>query len=151
MMAVMQFFTAIIILQLFYSFSFTMIAYALAPFNLNNMQLTYQPFQSQIISTNDLASKVQTAASNQLNIPLYDLGALVYFSGNIVIDLIINFFTALPGIFNLIVDAFCMVFNIPAYYAITIKITIFTILTITYFIMLIQFVLGIRSRGAMVQ
>ena len=150
-MAISRFFTFLIVLQLFYSFGITLLTYGLSGFNIQTMTLTMQPFQNQTVSQEDIASQIQSSTQSQINIPLVDLGSLVFYSGNIFLDLLINFFTALPGMFNLLVDAFCLLFNTPVFYATSIKLFIYVFLSVIYFISLIGFILSLRSRGATIQ
>jgi hypothetical protein len=138
-------------LQIFYSFGMTLLAYTLVPFNTPTMALTLQPFQQQSVNQTSIANQIQASTNSQINIPLVDLGSLVFYSGNIFLDLMINFFAALPGMFNLLIDGFCLLFQVPAFFAVTIKLTIYVVLTVTYFIALMSFLLTVRSRGAMVQ
>jgi hypothetical protein len=113
--------------------------------------LALQPFQNATSSQTDITSKVQSSFSSSRKIPVIELAFLVFYTGNIVIDMIANFITALPGMFNLLVTALCMLFNVPAFYAVAIKLIIFSMLTVLYVLMLIQFLLSIVSRGASIQ
>jgi len=149
-MALIKLFTFLVILQLFYSFGVTTLTYALAPFGLTTLAVTIQPFQNQTEDTSAIASRIQSTTQSTINVPLVDLAFLVVYTGNIFIDLVLNFFTALPGMFNLLVDGLCLLFNVDAYYAVTIKLFIFVFLTITYFISIIAFILSLRSRGSIV-
>lgn len=147
----LKYFYAIITIQLVYSFCVTILVWGLSGYNLQTMTLAMQPFQNQTINPSALSSQIQSATQSQLHIPLIDLGSLVFYSGNLIFDLIVNFFTALPGMFNLLVDALCLLFNVPVFLANTLKVAIFTMLSISYFIALISFILSIRSRGATIQ
>lgn len=149
-MALIKLFTFLIILQLFYSFGITILTYALMPFGLQTLTVTLQPFQNQTEDQSSIATRIQSSTQNQINIPLVDLAFLVVYTGNIFIDLVLNFFTALPGMFNLLVDGLCLLFNVNAYYTVSIKLFIFAFLTITYFISIMAFLLSLRSRGSVV-
>ena len=148
-MALMRFFQFLLIMQLFYSFGMTLLVYSLSPYTVNALAL--QPFQNVSASQADITSKVQSSFSSSRKMPIVELAFLVFYTGNIVIDLIANFITALPGMFNLLITALCMLFNVPAFYAVAIKLIIFSMLTVMYVLMLIQFLLTIVSRGASIQ
>lgn len=149
-MALIKWFTFLVILQLFYSFGVTTLTYALAPFGIQTMTVTLQPFQNETVEGTEIASRIESATQSKINVPLVDLAFLVVYTGNIFIDLVMNFLTALPGMFNLLVDGLCLLFNVDAYYAVSIKLFIFILLTVTYFISIIVFLLNLRSRGSIV-
>jgi hypothetical protein len=127
----------------------TLLVYSLSPYTVNRLAL--QPFQNVSSSQTDITSKVQSSFSSSRKMPIVELAFLVFYTGNIVIDLIANFITALPGMFNLLIMALCMLFNVPSFYAVSIKLIIFSMLTVLYVLMLIQFLLSIVSRGASIQ
>ena len=141
-------FMTIMIAQLFYSFGVTIITYAIQPFNVDTSLLS--EYQNSTMSMSNVTSKIEEVTKSQLNIPLIDLGALVFYSGNIVVDLMLNFFFALPSIMSLIVGAFTTFFNLDAYLASMLKLFIYTVVTLIYFWYLIAFILSIRSRGTIV-
>lgn len=151
MASAVTYFKAIITVQILYTFIFTVLAHALVPFGIPTFAQQLQPYQNQTINQQDLASKIQSSTTNQLNIPLVDLGSLVFYSGNILLDLMINFVTAIPGLFNLILDGLFIMVPIGAFYELTIKTTVYVFLTITYLITLIIFIMSVRSRGATIQ
>ena len=51
-------------------------------------------------------NQVKSAEENQYRIPVLDLGALIFYSGNFIADLVINFVFAVPGMINLLVGNF---------------------------------------------
>jgi hypothetical protein len=151
MAQVFKFLVTLLMVQLFFSFSITLIAYSLAPFNIPTLSLVFQNFEAQTQNQTALANQINSANTSTLHLPLIDLGALVFFTGNIIVDLLINFITAIPGLVNLLVDALTMLVPLPANLAVQIKLTVYVVATITYLIMLMEFVMTVRSRGATIQ
>lgn len=140
---VYRFFVAIIVIQLFYSFGVTILSHTLSDFPVNNEALT--PYTDEQIDITDISGRIESTTQNQLNIPLIDLGALVFYSGNIIVDLMLNFFLAVPSLFTLVVSGFSLFFNVDAFLMTQIKIFLFAVVTIIYFLNMVAFVLNIRS------
>lgn len=151
MASAITYFKAVLTVQLLYTFIFTILANVLVPFGIPTLNQQLAPYQNQTVNQQGLAAQIQQSTTNQLNIPLVDLGSLVFYSGNILLDLMINFVTAIPGLFNLILDGLFIVVPIGAFFEVTIKTTVYVFLTITYLISLVLFIIGMRSRGAMIQ
>lgn len=150
-MGAIRYFKFLIMLQLFYSLGVTFLVYSLQPFGITTLSIQSQPFINKTADSASLQNQIQNAMKSQMNIPLIDLGALVFYSGNILVDMFVNFFTMLPGMFNLVIDGFSYFFaGVEVYYIVAIKVLTFAFLTIMYFIMLIQFLLSVRARGATV-
>jgi len=147
-MSVYTYFKYIITAQLFYSFAITVLSHALTPFSVNSLYLL--PYQNVTTDITNVSAQIEAATQSQLDIPLIDLGALVFYSGNIVVDLLLNFFFALPSLFTLLVNGFTMLFNVDAYLAAQFKLFMFGIISVLYFLNLLAFILNIRSRGTIV-
>jgi len=150
-MGAISYFKAILTLQILYAFCITIIVHALVPFGTPTLSDQLIPYQNRAINQTALAGQMQASTTSQINIPLVDLGSLVFYSGNIILDLMINFLGALPGLFNLVLDGLFMLFPIDVFYQVTIKTTVYVFLTVTYLLMLITFIMSIRSRGATIQ
>lgn len=146
-MSALKYFTLIIEIQLFYALAITMMAYSLPADAVSYINV----FQQDVsVDITNVSSQFEESMQKQMNIPVIDLGALVFYSGNIVIDLMLNFFTAIPGMFNILLTVFFTFINVDAYLATQIKLFTTTLITILYIVMLIQFILNVRARGTIV-
>lgn len=82
-----------------------------------------------------------------MNVPLVDLGTLVFFSGNVVVDLMLNTILAIPEMITILVNGILSLLPISSYVAVQIKVFIFAAISIMYVIMLLAFIADVRSRG----
>ena len=85
----MDVFKGIIIIQLFYAVAISLIAHAM-PAGALDYVTGFSDAGTQI-DVEGVASDVQSSLESQTDIPVIELGALVFYSGNILIDLLINF------------------------------------------------------------
>lgn len=143
-----RYFIYILMIQAFYGFGITALGYGLAPF-YDNMYVMGQ-FENKTMNINDISDKIDTTVSNQINIPLYDLGALVFYSGNILLDLMINFIFAVPSMFTILISAFSIPFMLDAYLMSQVKLFIYTLMSILYLMSLLVFILNIRSQKGVI-
>lgn len=142
---VMDVFKGIIIMQLFYAVAVTLIAVALPASSLN--YVTGFSDAGTSINVEGVASEVQGSLTQQTDIPVIELGALVFYSGNILIDLLVNFVTALPQMIMLLVNGIMMLFGNGLNNLVMVYIELFAsvIINVMYFIGLMQLLTGIRS------
>jgi len=135
-------FKILIVIQLLYAFTITSIAYTLPSDAKQYLQVFPQADLSQY---SQVYEKTEESIHKQLNIPVIDLGALVFYTGNIVIDLLLNFITALPQMVTAVISVVFMHFNIDSYILAQLKLLITSLLTIIYLIMLIEFLVSMRT------
>lgn len=143
MSRVYSLFTLLIIIQIFYSFSATLLTYSLKNLGIN-VQNVY------IVNTTtytDVGEKLQAGLQLQTNIPLVDMGALIFYSGNLLIDLMVNFFTAIPSMITALVNFYFTLFPVSAEIAMNVKLFVFSFVTILYVLMLINFLISLRTRA----
>jgi len=142
---IMNIFISIIVVQLFFGSSVTLIAYAIPDNALNwvgNIQEgdTFNPTQT--------AEMMQNAVERQTNIPLVDIGALVFYTGNIILDLVLNFAFAIPTMITMLINLISMLFGGLDTFFITVIQSFFSVLMLSfYFIYILEFVASIRSGG----
>ena len=133
----------VLLIQMFFAVAVTIFAHAL-PADAKTFINEY----SSIASTSNLEStisKVKTSLESQTNIPIIEMGALVYYSGNMVVDLLLNFLLAIPEMITLLINGVCTLINIDAYYIVQMQLFIGGVLTVGYMLGMIQFVTSIRS------
>jgi len=143
MPTVMSLFKIMIVVNLFFAVAITLVAYAI-PASARNY---VEPFSemSDKISLNDTTTKVQSSIQRQTNIPVIELGALVFYSGNIIIDLLLNFAFALPEMVGLVISGLGLLINLDTFIVASVQLFISALMIVLYFIGLIQLLTGIRS------
>jgi hypothetical protein len=144
----MTLFKYIIIVQLFFSFGITILSYAMPADSLNHVT-AFSDVTSDI-SIKTISGQVQDSVEDSLDIPVIELGALVFYSGNIIIDLLLNFFFAIPEMIGLLVNGFMLLFNVDSYIFAVLEIFFGALVTILYFIGVLQLLMNIRGRGSLI-
>lgn len=89
----------------------------------------------------------QSSLQSQKNFGIVDLAALALYSGNIVIDLAANFFFAIPQMFSLLFFGIFSLLRVNDYIQVEFLIWIKGLLAIVATMILIQFLLGVRSQS----
>ncbi len=140
----MDFLKIIILLQMLFSFTITMIVYALPDDMLKGFmqQETRMPHAK---SPSQIAQSFEKTTSSMKEAPLINIGALMFFTGIYLIDLFLNFIFAIPEMLTIPWNLFCYVFHIDPFYQSTISMVIFTISVVIYLIMIISLIVQIRS------
>jgi len=136
-------FFAIILVQLIYSFGITILVHSLSGMNLNLNSMVSLPDSSNIVNT---TQKFEEQLQRTRNIPIVDIGALVFYSGNAFVDLIGNFITAIPQMIMFLLNIFIQFFPIEPTLAFYLKLFLEASLTIIYIWLLITFILSLFSR-----
>ena len=146
--ALMTFFQAIILVQLFYSFSVTTLSYALGVDGETFPELSLLNLDEGTTDLATISGDIQSSLELQTDIPLVELGTLVFYSGNIIIDLLLNFLFAIP---QMITTAFLILayfVNVDAYIWSQIKLVLFVLVSVSYLISIISLLTSMRSGGA---
>jgi len=142
-MSVFDYFQRALWVQLFYAFAVTILVYSLAGI------VSLQPFElftsNAGPSIDQIGEDIEGSFENQFNIPVVDLGSLVFFSGNILADLILNFITAIPNMVNILLTGFFLFIPVDAYLQTQIKVFIVVALTVAYMLGVLGFLASIRS------
>ena len=139
----MGYFKVVILVMLFYSFGITLFTYALP-----SDSLSFVTGFSDVSSSFDLetvGNEVQSSLESQTNIPVIELGALVFYSSNILLDLLLNFAFAIPQMFGMLINGLMLLFNVDSYLFAVVQLFASVVMVVLYFIGLMQLVTGIRS------
>lgn len=136
-------FKTVIVVMLFYSFCITIVSYA-TPADALSYVTSFSDVSDQV-NMKDVSDQVQESLESQINIPVIELGALVFYSGNIIIDLFMNFLFAIPEMIGLLISAVLLIFNVDSYVWATIQIFTSAVMVVLYVIGLIQILTGIRA------
>lgn len=139
-------FMAMIIIQLFYSFGITAMTYATPDEALNYVTSFSELGQDLDLETT--GQLIESSLESQTNIPVIELGALVFYSGNILLDLMLNFIFAIPQMIGLILNAVQGLLNIDGPMWAIVQIFFSVAFTAFYAVSLIQMLLGLRSGNA---
>jgi hypothetical protein len=146
-MDMLKLFVTMIIVQGFYAFAVTLIAYSVPPDVLGYTSTVSQPASDFNIPM--MNSKVSSNLNLQKNIPLIDLGSLLFYSGNFIMDMLLNFITAIPQMISLLIMLiFGNLINLDPYILTQINVFSGGIITLIYMIGIIQTLMSIRSRGS---
>lgn len=136
-------FKTIIGIMLFYSVAITLISYAI-PADAHHYVTIYSDL-AQSIDLNGTSNLVQQSITRQTNLPVIELGAMVFYSGNIVIDLLLNFAFAIPQMVGLFINGLFTLFNIDSYIFAIVQLFASVAVIVWYFISLIQLLTNVRS------
>jgi hypothetical protein len=141
-------FMVILIIQLFYAVSINIIAYSLP--SVTNEYIDQANSISGQVDIQDVTNRMENSFGNQLNIPVIELGALVFYSGNFLVDLLLNFLTALPQLISLVLYIIFNIVGADAQIIYFIQLFLTGIVTIYYFMSLITLLTNIRGRGSII-
>ena len=148
MSSIIDYFKMILTVQLFYAFAITVLVHNIPAADLDNVVMFERP--TETIDLESVGSELEEKVSQELNLPLIDLGALVFYSGNIIVDMLVNFITAVPQMFTLLIEGFLLFFNVESFIAVQIKLFFWVLIMILYVLSLLMFIMSIRSRGAII-
>lgn len=144
-----QYFKTILMVHLFFSFAITTIVYVLPDPTYIQIASPYTNLATKTES-NDVASKIQGSFDEQFNLPIVNAAALVFYSGNIVLDLFLNFIFAIPEMISLLINGLLYFINIDAVLKQKVLLFATAFVAIMYILSLIAWVLNIRSSNQVV-
>lgn len=146
----LKFIVAIVIIQLFYGAGMTMLSYSLPASQVTLLNTYSEPADN--LDVEEISETIEENIQSQINIPLVDIGSLLFYSGNVIIDMIINFFTAVPSMVTILFSTYFMFFPIDAYIATQIKVVVWVLITIIYMVAFLSFIMSLRSgTGGMIR
>ena len=141
-----DFLKIVLTVQLFWSFGITILVSTIPSAQLPYISLFTDAANSDTLST--LGTEIQGNLQSQLDLPIVDFGSLVFYSGNLVIDLALNFFFAIPELFTLLMSGVFIFAPIDITLQFWVKTFAFTLIAALYFLGLINFLTTMRSGGA---
>lgn len=147
-----SYFKAVLLVSFIYGFGITLLAYAL-PTDAQAFGETYEAGISNAgLGYETIAQDVEGSFNQQLNIPVIELGSLVYYSGNVLADLVVNFVTALPQIITLLLNGVVTVFgnNIEIGLLAILQGFISAVVLAFYVLAIVSLLLTVRSSGGVV-
>ncbi len=141
-----DFFTRAIEVMAIYSIMITLLIHAL-PAEDRDFVLELQASPA-FIELGDMSNEFQTGIQQQKSFGVVEFGALALFSGNILIDLILNFFTALPSMATIIMNGVLMFMNLSDPIRNAVMFFTYAIVGIIYLISIILLLINIRSASS---
>lgn len=143
---VIDYFKVMVIVQLFYAVSIGILTYGMglgAPLALDNAN-TFTGITNQI-DIQTVSDEIEGNLQSQSDMPVVELGALVFYSGNLLIDLLLNFTFAIPMMIATLINGIITIFSIDTFIVSQIEILLSVLMLVMYFIGIIQLVAGLRS------
>lgn len=142
-MAKLDFFIYVLMVQLFWSFAVTSLIYVVpGEYAVAVTLFTSDPTASTLTT---ISPSVQTNIENQLQLQLIDIATLIYYSGNLIIDLILNFLGAVPQMFALLIQAFSIFVPVDSELLGVFKFYIIVLVQILYIIGFVTTITSLRS------
>lgn len=142
-MEAMDWLVIIIVAQLFYSSAITGMVYSTPADDLDYVT-SFRDLADQINPTM-VSQRIQQNVQSQTNVPIVEVGALVFYTGNLVIDLLLNFAFATPQMIVLLINGITRLVAIDPYMTGIIQAFITAIVGILYFVGMIRLFMNIRS------
>lgn len=144
----MTFFKIMIFVQLFFSFAIVVYTHNLPTDALNHFD-SFSTLAGEV-TVEQTAQQISSAVNRQTDIPILDVGALVFYSGNILLDFFVNFIFAIPTMLALMVNAVGQLVGIPDYFAVYFQMFATVLFGIMYIFTLLQFIQRVRSGSTVV-
>lgn len=140
-------FTTIIVVQLFFSLAITLISHTLPDDSLQYVDVFVSTANTMDIQ--DIGEEIQGSLDKQTNIPIIELGALVFYSGNILIDLLLNFLFAIPQMFELLLTGILyFAGGLNNFVIVSLQIFIKVLISALYLFGIIKLITNIRTGRA---
>lgn len=134
---------ALIIMMAFWSFCITLFAYYIPD--------AAKPFVSVYLDSgtdiNGVGENINATLQDQINLPILDVGALVYYSSNFIVDLLINFIFALPQMITLLFNTLLVFAPMSLYLDSQIRLFIQSLFSVLYVLGLLAFLSNYRAEG----
>lgn len=137
----------LLVVNLFWAMAVTILSYAfINPANSGVLG----GIVTSSISAEEMSQKLQGTLTAQTSIPVIDLGALIFYSGVILVDFVANFITAVPSMVTGLVVIFQYIFGIDAVVAYWMKMFLYVFVMVYWVMYLLQMVISMRSGARVV-
>lgn len=140
-------FKMIISVQVFYAICITILAYTLPPADIG---YTSDFSNSDYMSLKNMSDQMTNNLNQQSNVPVVELGALVFYSSNFIVDLVLNFLYAVPQMIGMLIHGITIIFSVDTNLWAYIQGGASVAITIFYIIGIIQIMTTIRARGTLI-
>ena len=133
----------VLIVQGFFSMGVTSISHVLPADTVD--YVSFLTSSNANININGTTSFVQSKVTQQIKSPIIEIGALVFYSGNVIADLILNFIFAVPEMITLIFYLLVNIFQLDSFMMNQIQIFLGSITFIIYLLGIIRMLANLRS------
>lgn len=144
-MNAMNMLKAIILIQLFFSAGITILSYAIPDAAQNTVTMFSG---SGTLDIESVGADVEDSLQKQTEVPVIELGALVFYSGNILLDFLLNFVFAIPEMIGMLINGIMLLLNVDSYIFAIVEIFAAVVVVVMYFLALISFLMSLRSGTA---
>lgn len=140
-------FKVTLMVMLFYGVSITIIAYTIPSGAASYSQSLTEGVSDSNLDYVSISEEVQSSLTQQKNIPLIDVGSLVFYSGNILLDLFLNFLGAIPQLLIAFINSILTLFGggLSAQFMEIILGFGTAAIGIFYVIQIMEIIIGVRS------
>ena len=135
----------VLLVQAFFAVSITMITHAVPVDTLNYIDVFTSSSTSSSTYLQEVSTKMQDSLTSQQNIPIIEFGAVVFYSGIIVLDLLMNFLFAVPEMMTLLMSGISLIINLDSFLVRQLQLFIGVAFSIVYIIGVIQLITSMRS------
>lgn len=140
-----QIFVWLLIVQMFYAFSVSVFV-PMIP-DIQQQQIIQYTDERGVVNFATLGSSMQGAVNSQSTIPFLDLGALVFYSSSILINLVLNFITAIPQMVSWLLVGLFTFLPFDSTIQNSVKMIFLAMVTIIYYLLLILYIMGVRTQS----
>lgn len=140
-----QIFVWLLIVQMFYAFSVSVFV-PMIP-DIQQQQIIQYTDERGVVNFATLGSSMQGAVNSQSTIPFLDLGALVFYSSSILINLVLNFITAIPQMVSWLLVGLFTFLPFDSTIQNSVKMIFLGMVTIIYYLLLILYIMGVRTQS----
>jgi len=139
-----QLFTYLLIVQMFYAFSITIFV-PLLP-DIQQQQVIMYTDEQGVLNFATLGSELEGTVSSQSTVPFLELGTLIFYSTNLIINLVLNFITAIPQMITLLLVTLFTFLPLDQTIQTSVKGIFIAMITIIYYLLLILYIMGARTQ-----
>ncbi len=139
--------TGILLMMVFYSVTMTMFVYYMPSYVTPYGEIGTNNVNTDVTG---IVNEVDISVNAQSSLPLVDIGTLLFYTGNLFFDLVLNFITALPQMFVLFFTIVLSLFPIDMYLTQEMMLFIQAVLFIVQMLGIIQLFANLRSGGGKV-
>jgi hypothetical protein len=129
---------------MFYSFAVSVFV-PMIP-NAQQYQVVTYTDARGVVNFSTLGTTMESAVSSQSTVPFLELGALIFFSSNILINLVLNFITAIPQMLTWLIAGLFEFLPFNQTIQISVKTIFIAMGTILYYLLFILYILGVRTQ-----
>lgn len=145
-MGTLNYFGISIGVMIIYSLFITFMIYSIPAADLDFVLLEFKSTPA-FVSSSVIGEKFQSGLQQQQSFGVVEVAALALYSGNLIMDLLLNFFTAIPSMVSLGVKSILYFVNIPAYFKTEILSWVYSLVAALWVLQILTLLIDIR-RGS---